>query len=383
MLTRRIPRCSRRENGSALLLVLTTLPALSLLGASLLHNATLDGDRTLAQERAVQSLYSAEGGLARARWALEATGRLEDVARQLPAGVTAANATQGGVSTGLFAWSGAITLSATGSSGLSSRTVGQQIEPDPPATVDFKHVITSPGAIDIKSCVFPNASWVEGDILTATECDLTDVLGIHPVTTAGVGTVDVEAAIAAIRAAVIEIPVTSAEIEASSPGDPYVMDGSASTAVYWTNDPGLTLSNGGSTKQITILGEVLWLVEDGWWVGKELQLAGSGPDPRLYILASKNPTNGKGFDAQKQMQTSGGLALLLITDGDLDFRKQCTLGNVAMFGARVGAECGEYFVYDPATMDPWIDSIASRGWLPLPGGGSGSLAIVSGSWICD
>jgi hypothetical protein len=103
----------------------------------------------------------------------------------------------------------------------------------------------------------------------------------------------------------------------------------------------------------------------------------------LYILASKNPSSGKGFDAQKEMQTSGGVALVIITDGAMDFRKQCILNNVSMYGSSVGAECGEYFVYDAAVQDPWIDSLLSRGLLPLPGGGNGSFTTVAGSWTCD
>jgi len=361
-----------------------TLPALSLLGAGLLGTATLEGDRTVAQEQMVQCLYSAEGGLARSRWALSTTGQLQDVGQMLPAGITAASATQGGASSGAIAWSGTITLSATGSSGPYSRTAGAQIDPVPPASVDLKNVITSPGEIDIKSCNYPANSFLEGKVLTGdADTDLSGVLGNHPVTVADVGMLDVSSAIALIRAAYDEIAVTSEEINSSSTTTPFVMDGSAGTAVYWTDDPGFTISNGSSIKQVTVLGEVIWLVEEGWWVGKQFNIVGSGPNPRLYILASKNPSSGKGFDARKEMLTSGGVALLIITDGEMDFRKQCTLNNVSIYGSYVGAECGEYFVYDAAVQDPWLDSLLSRGLLPLPGGGSGGFTTVAGTWNCN
>jgi len=384
MSTRRSARRPRHDRGAALLLVILTLPALSLLGVGLLGNATLEGDRAVAQEKLVQCLYSAEGGLARSRWALSTTGQLGDVGQLLPAGISAANATQGGVSTGAMSWNGTITLAATGSAGPYSRTVSAQIDPVPPESVDLKNVITSPGKIEVKSCTYPANSFLDGKVLTGDdETDLTGVFGTHPVTVADVGMLNVTAAIAAIRAAYDEITVTSEDINGSSAANPFVMDGSAGTAVYFTNDPGLTISNGSSVKQITILGEVIWLVDGGWWVGKQIDITGSGPDPRLYILASKNPSSGKGFDAQKEMQTSGGVALMIITNGDMDFRKQCTLNNVSMYGSKVGAECGEYFVYDAAVQDPWIDSLTSRGLLPVPGGGSGSFTTVAGSWTCD
>jgi len=380
MRTRRSGRRPRRNRGAALLLVILTLPALSLLGMGLLGTATLEGDRTIAQKHMTQCLYSAEGGLARARWALLTTNQLGNVGQMLPAGISAASAAQGGATSGAMAWTGTITLSATGTSGPYSRTVARQITPVPPASVDLKNVITSPGEIDIKSQVCQAPSTVNGKVLTGdSDTDLSDCYGTHPVTVANVGMLSVPSTINAIRAAYNEVTVTSSQINSSSTASPYIMDGSAGTKVYWTNDPGFTMSNGSTIKQITVLGEVIWLVEEGWWVGKQFRFVGSGPNPRLYILVSKNSSNGSGFDARKEMQ-SIGVALLIITDGEMDYRKECSLDKVSMYGSEVGAEKGQYFAYDAAVLDPWIDSLVSRGLLPLVAGGSGDFTIIAGSW---
>jgi len=380
MSTHRSGRRPRRNRGVALLLVILTLPALSLLGIGLLGNATLEGDRTIAQKQMTQCLYAAEGGLARARWALLTTGQLGNVGQMLPAGISSASASQAGATTGAMAWSGLITLSATGSAGPYTRTVSAQVNPIPPASVDLKNVITSPGEIEVKSPSHAQ-SIVEGKVLTGDEdTDLSACAGNHPVTVANVGLLDAPGTINAIRAAYSEITVTSAQINSSSTVSPFIMDGSAGTAVYWTNDPGFTISNGSTIKQITVMGEVIWLVQEGWWVGKQFHIVGSGPNPRLYILASKNPSNGQGFDARKEMQTSGSVALLVITDGDMDFRKECVLDKVSLYGSVVGAEGGQYFAYDIAVHDPWIDTLVARGLLPLVVGGAASLASVSGSW---
>jgi hypothetical protein len=384
MSTRRSGSRRRRNRGAALLLVILTLPALSLLGMGLLGNATLEGDRTIAQKKMTQSLYSAEGGLARSRWALLTTGQLGNVGQMLPAGITAASASQNGASTGPMAWSGVITLSATGTSGPYTRTVTAQINPVPPASVDLKNVITSPGEIDIKSHICPALSTVEGKVLTGdSDTDLSACLGNHPVTVASVGMLDVSGKIAAIRAAYNEVTVTSAQINSSSVANPFIMDGSAGLKVYWTNDPGFTISNGSSIKQVTVKGEVIWLVEGGWWVGKQFHIVGSGPNPRLYILAGKNTSNNKGFDARKEMQSSGNVALLIITNGSMDFRKECDLSQVSMYGSVVGAESGQYFAYNAAVHDAWIDSLVQNNLLPIIAGSAASLAAVTGSWSAN
>src|SRR2546426_9169866 len=83
-------RAPRRggECGAALLLVLILVPALALVSAAFLKMAGLEGDRTRAEAQTVQGLYYAEGGVARAAWALTAKGKLDLVDDYMPAGVT-------------------------------------------------------------------------------------------------------------------------------------------------------------------------------------------------------------------------------------------------------------------------------------------------------
>jgi type II secretory pathway component PulK len=80
------------ERGAALLLVLLLIPALAIVGAAFLKMATVEGDRTRAQEQQAQALYYAEGGVARANWALIAKGKLDKVNNSMPTGVTACTA---------------------------------------------------------------------------------------------------------------------------------------------------------------------------------------------------------------------------------------------------------------------------------------------------
>jgi Tfp pilus assembly protein PilX len=119
-LSRLRSRDRQKSRGAALLLVLIVVPALSIVGVSLLSLATLEGGRARAQQQIAQSLYSAEGGVARGMWVLKTTGQLSNVGQQLPGGVSASSVNQGGLSSGAVNWNGGnITLSASGASGPS------------------------------------------------------------------------------------------------------------------------------------------------------------------------------------------------------------------------------------------------------------------------
>lgn len=374
-------RCRRRrDRGAALLLVVMVVPALSLLGMGLLSSATLEGDRAKAQLQLAQSFYYAEGGVARGRWVLDSTQNLGQVGQQLPAGIVAMTATQGGQTTGTFTWNGGnISLVSTGAAGPYQRKVQTHFQPQPPVVVDLKNLITSPGLVDVKSS--NPVSTVNGKVLTGDAgTTLSGVLGTHPITVANVGNLSVPAAIALIKSLYSEVTVTSNQINNSSLASPYVMDGSVSTAVYYTNDPGFVMPNGSTVKCVQISGEVIWLVENGWWVGKQFVFQGVGANPRLFLLVSEDPNNGTGFDARKEIDAST-VNLLLVTDGDVDWRKECTLGSVSMYGGeQVGAEKGQIWGYDTAVMDPWIDSLQSRNLLPLASNPTGGVLLVAGSW---
>lgn len=372
----------RGERGASLLLVLLVIPSLALVGGAFLKMATIEGDRTRAQAQDSQSLYYAEGGVARAAWALVAKSKLDKVNNSMPAGVTACTANQGGATSGSVNWNGPnVTFTATGSSAAWSRKV-QGIFAVSAPTVNLKNVITSPGLIDIKSpnpptvCSTVNGPVVSGDAAT----DLSSVLGVHPLTIASVLMLDVPSAITEILATYNETVVTSAQITATSFGSPYAMSGGAGTGVYYTNDPGLWVGNsGGGQKAISVQGECIWCIRGGANLGKEFRFQPVDASAKLLVLIAKD-AGGNGLDVEKAADTVA-LPIVIVSDGTLTFRKECHLSDVAMYGSSIGSANGENFFYDPAVLDALIDDLDSRNLLPkVLGPTTGMVTRLSGSW---
>jgi hypothetical protein len=362
----------RHRRGAALLLVLIVVPALSIVGLSLLSMASFEAGRARAQQQIAQCLYSAEGGVARGTWVLLNSSQLGNVAQQLPAGVSACTATQGAATTGALNWNGAnISLKATGVSGPYTRQVQRQFKPKG-QSLNLKNVITTPGDIDMKkNCT------INGPILTADpDPQLDGIGGTHPVTIAPVPALDVGVTIDNILAAYNEVTVTSAQIGASSVASPVVMNGGAGTAVYYTNDPGLWVSNsGGGNKCVSVEGECIWVIKGGADIGKEFTFSPVGTNPRLLILVAQG-----GWDVQKAIDAVG-LALIVITNGDMDYKKAGTFSNVSMYSTSVDTDKDQNWNYVAATMDPWQDSLDSRNLLPRVGGTTtGTLTSLSGTW---
>lgn len=377
----------QRSRGAALLLVLFIVPALSLLGTALLSQTTLEGDRVLAQLEDMQSWYYAEAGLDRAVWALEQTGQLQTPGQSLPAGVFAASATQGGVSTGaLDWWGGAVTISATGQSGRSKRTLSAQYTPDPSGSgINLKNVITSGGLITIAS---PNppavCSYVNGPVVTGNaSTDLSSVLGTHPVTVTPVPPLDISAAIAFVKAHYSWTTVTSAQIDASTPTNPFQFTGGASTpAVYYTNDPGLYVpTTGNNPSCVRVQNECIWLIENGVNLSKTFEIVGAGYTDKLLVLIAEDPSSTRGFWTDKTVMTDD-VTVMVLSDGYMHFGKESTLVAVSLYTSDYfDATKGQDFGYVPAALDSWIDSLDERGLIPRIVGTTptGTLSMAAGS----
>jgi hypothetical protein len=358
------------------------VPALALVGGAFLKMATIEGDRTRAQEQDAASLYYAEGGVARAAWALVAKSKLDKVNNSMPAGVTACTANQGGSTSGSLDWSGpSVSITATGSSGAFSRKVQGTFSVSAPK-VNLKNVITSPGLIDIQSPNPPTVfSTVNGPVVSGDpSTDLSSVLGVHTLSIATVLMLDVPTAITNILAAYSETVVTSAEITSSSYASPYAMSGGAGTGVYYTNDPGLWVSNsGGGQKAISVQGECIWCIRGGGNFGKEFQFQPLDASAKLLLLIEKDG-GGNGLDVEKIADTST-LPIVVVTDGSITFRKECQLSDVAMYGGSIGSAKGQDFNYDPLVLDGLIDNLDSRNLLPkVLNPATGLVTRLSGTW---
>jgi len=343
--------------------------------------ATLEGARTHAELQMAQSLYYAEGGLARANWALVTKEKLEKVGQQLPTGVSACIASEGGQTSGDVDWDGdPIIVTATGIAGPYQRQARSQFLTSN-EDVDLKHVITSPGAVQIASPNPPTvSSTVNGPVWSGDpSTDLASVLGTHPVTITDIHMLDVEEAIDDIRDDYAEVVVTGAQVASSSAASPYPMVGGANPGIYYTNDPGLWVPATPPAGCITVTGECLWLIENGANFGKDFSFVGLGTDARLYLLIDKD-TNDKGLTCDKTVSSSN-LAILVVTDGTIDYHKECTLLSISMYGLDVTAAKGQNFAYDALLLGPWIDSLKGRDLLPeVDGDTNGTLTKIAGSW---
>lgn len=240
--------------------------------------------------------------------------------------------------------------------------------------MNLKNVITTPGLIDFKKDCTINGPVVTGDPST----DLSGYSGVHPVTVATVKMLDVPAAITSILSSYTETVVTSADINPTSVAAPYAFNGSAGTAVYYTNDPGLWVSNsGGGNKCVSVQGECIWCIGNGASFGKEFTFLPVGPNPNLLLLVSGSTS---GLDVQKSMDAVG-VSLVIVSDGDLSFKKQCNFPVVAMYGIAVDGDKGQVLTYDATILDPWIDSLDSRNLLPsVLNAANGITTKVAGSW---
>ena len=96
------------------------------------------------------------------------------------------------------------------------------------------------------------------------------------------------------------------------------------------------------------------------------------------VLIQKN-TGGLGLDAQKTMDAL--LPFVVVTDGTVNFSKECTFPAVSMYGSTVSAAKGQNFVYDVTALDSFLDSLDSRNLLPkVLDAASGTVNKLSGSW---
>ena len=369
-----------RARGSALVAVLLLTPALALIGAACLELGALEGARVRAQIDARQALLWAESGLVRSNWALTHGANLEAASTLLPAGIVFVAATQSGRTTGPVAWSGApVALTAVGEVHNTRRTARAQYQTSDYLSM-YKNVLVSPGNITVQS---PNppavVSSVNGPVLTGdATTDLSSVLGNHPMTVDAVPLVDVDGFITRMLSTSAYTAVNSGQITSSSPSSPYLMDAVNSTRLYYTNDPGLHVANSGGSSGIQIRGTVFWLIRNGAYFGKEVQITAYDASARLVIVASEDPSNLKGWDLDKLGVIN--VPTVLVSDGQLYYNKESALDNISMYGSSIYAAKGQDFRYDPAIMDPFIDQLKASNELPPPVGVSDNLARLPGTW---
>lgn len=377
-----------RSRGAALLLVLMLIPALSLLGTSLLSQVTLEGDRVLAQFEDAQAFHYAEAGLRRAAWALETLGQLESVGQSLPTGVIACTATQGSQTAGgVDWWGGSIAISSTGRCGRSQRTLSAQFAVSPAESIiDLKNVITSGGLVTVLSPNPPMVySTVNGKVLSGDPAtSLCSVLGNHPVTITTVPALAIQAKVADILSRFPSTIVTGAQLDASTPCNPFDFVGGVSIpGVYYTNDPGIFVPTTNYTPGcIEVHDECIWLIENGAAFGKDFSIVGDSYDDRLLILVTEDPCTGKGWWANKGFATSN-VSVVALTDGYYHWDKECILAAVSLYTSdHFWAAKGQDFYYCPTALDAWIDGLGPRGLVPSVAGtsGLGTLSMSAGTF---
>lgn len=59
-----------------------------------------------------------------------------------------------------------------------------------------------------------------------------------------------------------------------------------------------------------------------------------------------------------------GVTLVVVTDGDIDFKKEASLPITAMYGMSFDSDKGQAWTYDTTNLDAWIDDLDSRNLLP-------------------
>lgn len=368
------------RRGGALVGVLALTPALALLGAALLQAGGFEGERTLTQSVDVQALLWADGALGRCAWALASGVALENVGTFSPPQVVFSQAVQAGRTSGQVIWNGdAVTLTAVGVVRGVRRTVRQTYDTANLSNL-YKNVMVSPGDINIASPNPPTVvSMVQGPVLTGSvTTNLSSVLGVHPVTVSTVPQLDAAGFIQRMLSQNAYTVITGSQVSASHAGAPLFLDAISSTRVYYSNDPGLNVPTNGPPAYVIVRGTVFWLIENGARFGKEIQVSAFDTSSRLVIVATQDPGSSKGWDLDKLGVID--VPTVLVSDGRLYYNKESNLGNISMYGSQIDAAKGQDFRYDPAVMDPFIDTLQANGDLPVPLGNGLQLVRRIGTW---